>query len=240
MRIELFFPYKKKINYMKNKEIRLFQKKLLQWINSKDSKNESNYRNFPWRQTDDHYKLLITEILLQKTNSEKVAELYPIFFKNFPSIKDINNARKEELIKILSSLGLQNEKAKRLKIISEELINNYNGIIPSDKISLLKLKGVGNYIANAVLCFAFNKKFEIVDTNIVRVYQRIFNLKSAKSRPRTDKKIWEFAKFMLPDKYYRLFNYALLDFGAQICKAKNPDCNICFFNIYCQYFSKFK
>ena len=218
---------------MKNKEIGLFQKKLLQWINSKDSNNESNYRNFPWRQTDDHYKLLITEILLQKTNSEKVAELYPIFFNNFPSIEDINNAKKEELIDILSSLGLQNEKAERLKMIGEELIKNHKGIIPSDKISLLKLKGVGDYIANAVLCFGFNKKFEIVDTNIVRVYQRIFNLKSAKSRPRTDKKVWEFAKFMLPDKNYQLYNFALLDFGAKICTARQPRCLECFFNKRC-------
>ncbi len=221
------------INFMKNSEIRLFQKKLLNWINSKDSKNKSNYRNFPWRQTDDHYKLLITEILLQKTNSEKVAELYPIFFKKFPSIRDVNNAKKEELIDILSSLGLQNEKAERLKIICEDLIKNHKGIIPTDKISLLKLKGVGDYIANAVLCFAFNKKIEIVDTNIVRVYQRIFNLKSAKSRPRSDKKVWDFANKMLPEENYRMFNYALLDFGAKICRARQPRCLECFFNKKC-------
>ena len=220
---------------MKNKEIGLFQKKLLQWINSKDSKNESNYRNFPWRQTEDHYKLLITEILLQKTNSEKVAELYPIFFKRFPSIRTIKNAKKEELIEILSKLGLQNEKADRLKMIGEEIIKNHKGIIPSDKISLLKLKGVGDYIANAVLCFAFNKKFEILDTNIVRIYQRIFNLKSAKSRPRSDKKVWDFANKMLPEENFRIFNYALLDFGAKICKARNPLCKSCLFQDICLY-----
>jgi len=220
---------------MNNKEIKLFQEKIIQWIKSKDSKNEFNYRNFPWRETDDHYKLLITEILLQKTNSEKVAELFPIFFKTFPSLKHIYNTTKKELVKILSPLGLQNEKAERIKKIAKEIVKNFNGMVPNGKNSLLKLKGVGDYIANAVLCFAFNKKFEIVDTNIVRVYQRIFNLKSDKSRPRTDKKVWVFASKMIPEKDFRIFNYALLDFAAKICKARNPLCKECFFDENCYF-----
>lgn len=221
---------------MNNKKVKLFQEKIIHWIKSKDSGKELNYRNFPWRQTDDNYKLLITEILLQKTNSEKVAGLYPIFFKKYRSIEDIYSTTITKLIRILNPLGLQNEKADRLKNIAEEISKNFGGIVPRDKDSLLNLKGVGDYIANAMLCFGFDKKYEIVDSNIIRIYHRIFNLRSDKSRPRTDKKVWDFANRMLPEKNFRIFNFALLDFAAKICKARNPLCEDCFFYKYCCFY----
>lgn len=215
-----------------------FQHSILNWIKFKKENRFPNYRVFPWRIYKNPYKILITEILLQKTNSNQVSKIWLKFFKKYPTIKSLSNSKTEGLKSFLNPLGLQNEKSDRIKNIAGMICKNNGGIVPNERDLLLELKGVGDYIANAVLCFSFNKKYEIVDTNIIRIYERIFGVKSEKKRARLDKKIWEFAKFMLPDKYYRLYNFALLDFGAQICKARNPDCNICFFNKYCQYFLK--
>ncbi|MBE9592448.1 MAG: hypothetical protein IMF19_03105 [Proteobacteria bacterium] len=99
----------------------------------------------------------------------------------------------------------------------------------------MSLYGVGEYISNAVLCFAFKKRIPIVDTNVLRVYERVFNVKSLKSRPHTDKKMWDFAEKMLPKENYVGYNYALLDFASDICRAKNPFCEICPLKSICVY-----
>lgn len=215
-----------------------FQNGLLKWIQNKNEEGIPNYRNFIWRKSIDPYVILITEILLQKTNAEKVSEIFSIFFNKFPTIKDLYESNIENLIEILKRLGLQNEKSKRIKNLAKKIFLERNGIIPNTKEQLLMINGVGKYMANAVLCFAFNKRYEIVDSNIIRIYQRIFNLKSKSKRPRTDKKVWEFARIILPLDYFKLFNFALLDFGAKICTAKNPKCLICFFKEDCYYFTK--
>ena len=213
-----------------------FQKGLLKWVKEKKNNTFPNYRKFPWRIYKNRYIILITEILLQKTNSNQVSEIWDNFFEKFPSFNEILKAGINDLKNILIPLGLQNEKSHRILEIAKKVLSEHNGYVPSDKKLLTEFKGVGNYIAHAVLCFGFGKKFEIIDTNVIRIYQRIFDLKSTKKRPRSDKKIWEFAHTLLPNKNFRLFNFALLDFGAKICISRNPKCDCCFFNNHCLYF----
>ena len=108
--------------------------------------------------------------------------------------------------------------------------------MPKEKDKLLTLRGVGDYIANAVLCFAFNKDVPIVDANVIRVIERFFSLKSKKVRPRTDKLIWQFAEKLVPKGNAKEYNRAILDFAALVCSAKKPNCLNCPISKKCDYF----
>jgi len=193
--------------------------------------------DYQWRKTSDPYKILISELLLHKTDAKKVEQVYPKFIEKFPTILDLYRADIKEIEKLIKDIGLF-YRAKRMKKIAEQIINQFNGNIPDSKKGLVSLYGVGDYISNAVLCFAFEKRVPIVDTNVIRVYERVFSLKSSKSRPRTDKKIWDFAEKILPLEKFVEYNYALLDFASSICKAKNPRCKMCPINKTCQWQDK--
>lgn len=194
-----------------------------------------NKRNFLWRVTKDPYKILISEFLLQKTDAQKVENLYQKFIGKYPSIYHLYQSKPDEINKLIKSIGLH-YRSQRLKKTAEQIVENFNGSVPDKKEELLSLPGVGEYISNAILCFAFNEKVPIVDTNVLRVYERFFNIKSFKSRARTDKEIWKFAESILPEKGYIEYNYALLDFASIVCKAKKPICDNCTLNNICAFY----
>jgi len=101
----------------------------------------------------------------------------------------------------------------------------------------LKLPGVGDYIANAVLCFAFNNKIAIIDANVGRIMKRIFSF-PVKNAPSRDKKLAERMQFLMPDKHFKELNYAILDMAALICIPRSPKCEECPLTIICDYFMK--
>jgi len=206
------------------------QRRLLSWW-------KNNPSNFPWRKSQDPYKILVSEILLHKTDSRKVENVYPLFINKFPTIHDLNNSEIKEIEYFIKNIGLL-YRVKRMKKIAEQIVTKHNGKVPSKREELQELYGVGNYISNAVLCFAYNKRVSIVDTNIIRIYERVFGIKSLKSRPRNDKEIWNFAEKMLPEDNYKEFNYALLDFASEICKSKNPKCSVCIMDDICKFRKK--
>ena len=210
-----------------NQKILGFQKKILRFA-------QNNLKNYPWRDTADSYNILISELLLQKTDSKKVEKLYPKFIEKFPTVYHLYQAEPEEIDNLIKEIGLF-YRGQRLKKIGAQVVNQFKENIPDNKDDLISLYGVGEYISNAVLCFAFKKRIPIVDTNVLRVYKRVFNVKSQKSRPRTDKEIWDFAEKMLPKENYVEYNYALLDFASDICRAKNPLCEICPIKSICVY-----
>jgi len=213
----------------KNNQLKeIFQKKILNWF-------EINNRNFLWRKSNNPYEIIIAEIMLQKTNAEKVVLTYPIFLKRYPNLHTLLIADNEELKDLLKYLGLQNQKALILKELANKVLNNYDGKIPSTKEELLSIKGIGDYIANAILCFAFNIRVPIIDGNVIRILERLFDIKSRKKNPRTDKEIWKQMEKLLPIENYRDFNYALLDFASLICKFYNPLCEDCFMIEFCNY-----
>jgi len=206
------------------------QKILLNWA-------KNNLRKYEWRTTSDPYKILISELLLQKTDAKKVEQVYPKFVECFPTVLDLHRANIKEVEELIRDIGLF-YRAQRIKKIAEQIKNEFSGKIPDSKNELISLHGVGDYISNAVLCFAFEERVPIVDTNVIRVYERVFNLKSSKSRPRTDKKIWDFAEKILPLEKFVEYNYALLDFASSICRAKNPRCKMCPVNKTCRWQDK--
>lgn len=209
-------------------KIRAYQKMLLAWF-------DEHKRNFPWRETNNPYYILISELLLQKTNSRAVGNVFQRFIKEFPTPSCVNAKNRETVYEIISPLGLF-YRTERILNICQSIENEFNGKIPNTLTELMALKGVGRYAASAVLCFGFSKRTAILDQNVIRILSRLFAINSAKSRPRDDNDLWQAAIHLVPEKNYKKYNYALLDFSAKVCRT-TPLCNICPFIKFCHFYS---
>ncbi len=192
---------------------------------------KKNKRQFPWRETNDPWKILIIETLAQQTQLERANQYYEKFLTRFPTPRSMSNSSLKVILKMWSGLGYNN-RAKRLYEASKILEKRgFNQIYPDFEI----LPGVGPYTKNAILSFAYGKKVLAVDTNIERVIQRYFGLEDTKDFFK------ENSKHLLIKVDSRDLNQAFMDFGSSICKKLKPKCNNCPIEKNCQkYFSKNK
>lgn len=194
-------------------------------------------RHFPWREEEiSPFTILLTELLLTQTRASDVIRVWQDFAINYSSPQSIINAPDDVLLSKLKTLGFSSIKLKALKLASAFILEHYEGQVPNDLASLLKIPHVGDYAARAVLCFAFGRRVEIVDTNVLRLFSRYFGLqfnRDARRAPRA----WEIAREMLPreKKKAKPHNYGILDFTANICKPGKPRCEICPLNQSCEY-----
>lgn len=204
-----------------------FVKLILDWF-------KNNKREFSWRTLNlTPFQVLVAEIMLQKTNASQVENIFPRFIEIYPNPENIANISEDDLANLLQPLGLFNRRARDIKKTAEIILDLGN--VPSEKNDLLNLPGVGDYIANAVLCFAFNKKMPIIDTNVGRVMKRVFSF-PVKSAPSRDKKLAERMEGLIPDRYFKEFNYAILDMAALICIPRKPRCEECLLTAICEYY----
>ncbi|MGC9517481.1 MAG: hypothetical protein ACP5C3_07280 [Methanomicrobiales archaeon] len=197
---------------------------------------ENNRKDLPWRRTKNPYFLLVTEILLRKTTSKQVDNIYHKFFQKYPSVYDLRSADQKELENILFTLGMEKKRSKELLKISEIIVEDFKGIIPHKYEDLIKLPGVGRYTANGVICQAYKNDKAMVDTNVIRVVVRYFNFKSSKKRLRDDVNIWAFMESMIPLNKCKEFNLGLIDFASSVCTSKKPKCSKCDLNEFCSFF----
>lgn len=207
-----------------------FSTAMLEWY-------EKHGRHYLWRLQKDPYKILVAEIMLQQTNADKVEPVYTEFINKFPDPKALAQSDMQDLKEELKPLGLEYRVA-RLKNMAQKLVMEHNGKAPSTEEGLKALPGVGQYIANAVLCFAYSERIALVDVNVIRLYSRVFGIKSRTKRPRDDKEVWVFATKMLPEVNFREYNFALIDFSAQICTLKRTNCVECPVTDICLYYTK--
>src|SRR2546421_8558002 len=155
-------------------------------------------RNLPWRSTQDAYAILVSEIMLQQTQVDRVLPKYQQFLAAFPTLADLAAAPTADVISVWVPLGY-NMRAVRLQSIARQVIAEYGGRIPDTIDDLLKLKGIGRYTAGAIACFAYHKQVATVDTNIYRVLHRIF-LGLEYPEPRAnDAQMLTLAEQVLPD-----------------------------------------
>lgn len=201
----------------------LFSRRLLEWFSS-------NARSFPWRRETDPYRILVAEKLLQQTTYGHVMKVYDVFFEKFPNIQNLAQAEVSDIEDTIRRLGFQRQRAKQFKKIGSAILSEHGGKIPSSKEDLLKLSGIGNYVANAVLCFAFNKDEPIVDMNVRRVVGRYFGWSGI-----DDREIESRLRKLIPKGEAKNFNWGIIDFSALICSRK-PKCRKCFLSDPCSYF----
>jgi len=205
-----------------------FVRTLLTWA-------KDNTRDFPWRRTRDAYKILIAEIMLQRTKAEQVVPVYERFVEKYPNAHSLSKASVSEIRGEILSLGLE-KRAQGLKKLAEQIVEEHKGEIPNSKDELVKLHGVGNYIANALLCHAFGVDVPTVDANFARLLVRVFSLKP-KPPAQKDRRIWAFAQSLMPlvKGRARTLNLAILDFVSKICSPQKPSCRMCPLNFICDY-----
>src|SRR5437764_1899000 len=192
---------------------------LLQWY-------AAEHRDLPWRSTHDPYAILVSEMMLQQTQVQRVLPKYEQFLAEFPTLADLAAAPTADVISAWVPLGY-NMRAVRLQSIARQVMNEYDESIPDTIEELLTLKGIGRYTAGAIACFAFKKQVAMVDTNIHRVLHRIFlSLDLSEPRLTNDQRL-TFAEQVLPDDKAYDWNQALMDLGATTCTSANPQCSRC-------------
>lgn len=205
------------------------QQQLLTWY-------AREQRDLPWRQTSDPYAILVSEIMLQQTQVDRVLPKYQYFLERFPTLGDLAAAPTADVISAWVPLGY-NRRAVSLQGIARQVVAEYDGRIPDTIDELLKLKGIGRYTAGAVACFAYRKQVATVDTNICRGLHRIF-LGVEHPTPRAnDAQIWLLAERVLPTNQAYNWNQALMDLGATICTSNNPQCSGCPLQESCQAYA---
>ncbi|MEM2233265.1 MAG: A/G-specific adenine glycosylase [Nitrososphaerota archaeon] len=197
---------------------------------------EKHGRSYPWRRTRDPYRVLIAEMMLQRTRSDQVASTYERFLERFPDPRALAGSEPAEVERLLHSLGLQ-WRARKVWEMGRALVERFNGVVPDSYEKLLSLPGVGPYVAAAVLCFAYGRSIPVIDANVCRVVSRLFGLRPAGEARRDGKiigRIYELHAHVPPDKC-RQYTWGILDLGAAICRPKKPLCARCPLNHVCRY-----
>lgn len=186
---------------------------------------QNGRHDLPWRQTDDAYKIYVSEIMLQQTQVKTVLErFYFPFLKRFPTLKSVADAPLDDVLKAWEGLGYYT-RAKNLHHTAQTT----QGILPSSPEELGGLKGIGKSTAHAVCVFAYRQALPILDANVKRVLCRYFALKD-----KDEKVLWEKAWKLLDTKHPFEYNQAMMDIGAFVCTPKNPTCKNCPLVVKCQ------
>ncbi len=196
-----------------------FRRRLLDWYGR-------HGRDLPWRQTADPYHILVSEIMLQQTQVDRVLPKYHEWLGKYPSLDALAAAPEADVTRTWYPLGY-NIRPRRLQAIAREAVTTYGGQLPSDEATLLSFKGIGAYTAGAIRSFAFRERAAILDTNVARVLFRIFVGKGDPKSHAMKRRLWDVSHAVLPHRRVFDFNQALMDFGATVCAARNPLCESC-------------
>ncbi|MEO0852977.1 MAG: helix-hairpin-helix domain-containing protein [Cyanobacteria bacterium J06648_11] len=205
--LELSFPAER---------VTWFQQTLLDW-------SCDHFREFPWRETRDPYRIFLAETLLQKTNAAKVLPIYLQAIARFPTLEALAEAPLDELADLLQPLGLQ-FRAERLWQAARLLAGDRE--IFSDEVRLLQLPGVGPYTARAVLANAFELPRAVLDANVARIMERFWGVRGGRVKSR-DPLLWATAEYVAPKTGTSRWNLTMIDFGAIVCRARQPRCQDC-------------
>ncbi len=196
-----------------------FRRKLLTWY-------RANGRDLPWRRTGDPYHILVSEMMLQQTQVDRVLPKYLEWLERYPSLTALASAPDKEVDAAWRPLGY-NIRPRRLHTIARESVARYGGELPSDEETLLSFKGIGAYTAGAIRSFAFGQRAAILDTNVARVLFRVFVGRGDVKAHAMRKHLWAISETLVPHKHVFDFNQALMDLGAIVCVARKPKCAEC-------------
>jgi A/G-specific adenine glycosylase len=207
-------------------ERRRFRRHLLDWY-------RAHGRELPWRRTDDPYHILVSEIMLQQTQVDRVLPKYHEWLEKYPTFSALADAPPDEVLRAWRPLGY-NVRPYRLQSIAREAVSRHGGRLPSDEATLLSFKGIGQYTAGAIRSFAFRERAAILDTNVARVIYRVFVGDGDIKGHAMKKRLWATSEALVPRKDVFDFNQALMDFGATQCPARKPRCLVCPMKRYCR------
>ena len=208
-----------------------FTQLLLNW-------NEyENHRPMPWKGEKDPYKIWLSEVILQQTRVEQGWAYYEKFLKNFPSIFQLAAAKDEKVFKLWEGLGYYN-RCKNLLFTARYIVKEFKGKFPISYEGLLLLKGVGPYTASAIASFAYNLPHAVVDGNVFRVFSRFYGIATAIDTKEGVEIFNKIAAENLSTTQAGIYNQALMDFGATVCKPTAAQCPSCVMRKKCMAFTQ--
>jgi len=200
-------------------KIRLFASRLLAWY-------EQHGRDFPWRQEcESIYRLVVTEVLVQRTKAETVSVFYGAFFNQYPDWSSLASASLKEVEETLKPIGLWRQRAPRLIELARAVIER-GGILPKTRDELQEMPAIGQYVASAALLFQGVEDAPLLDAGMARVLERYFGPRYL-SDIRYDPYLQQLAADVVGHEKAIQLNWAILDLAALVCKDKNPSCEQC-------------
>ncbi len=209
--------------------IPLFQQALYRWY-------EANKRILPWRETQDPYKIWISEIILQQTRVAQGLDYYLRFIDRFPTVQDLAAAFEDEVLLLWQGLGYYSRARnlhKAAKMIGSRGVEGRGVGFPDSFEELRQLPGVGDYTAGAIASFAYNLPYPAMDGNVYRVLARLFDDDTVFDTNQGKKHFHILDETLLDKEQPRLFNSAIMEFGALYCTPQNPDCEHCELRRFC-------
>jgi len=208
----------------------LFKQNLIQWF-----RNEQ--RILPWRENQDPYRVWVSEIMLQQTRVDTVIPYFNNFLMKFPTLEALAEADEQEVLKAWEGLGYYS-RARNLQNAVKEVVEEYQGVVPSEPEEIAKLKGVGPYTKGAILSIAYDKPIPAVDGNVMRVLSRILHVEEDIAKPSTKKLFEELITELISHEDPSSFNQGLMELGALVCTTKNPSCLLCPIQEQCRAFEQ--
>lgn len=194
-----------------------------------------NKRDLPWRNTTDAYIIWLSEIILQQTRVEQGLPYFNRFATRYPTVNHFAAAPEDDILKLWQGLGYYSRGRNMLKT-AQVIQQQYNGQFPTAYTELIKLKGIGEYTAAAISSFSANEARAVVDGNVYRVLARYFGIDEPINSPKGKKLFQQLADEALDRSRPAVHNQAMMEFGAMLCKPKNPACGICPVRLGCTVF----
>ena len=192
---------------------------------------KKNQRLLPWRSNYAPYEIWISEVILQQTQMERGISYFTRWMTRFPSVADVASASDEEIMRYWEGLGYY-RRAKMLHKAAKVIVQEHHGRIPSTREELLSLPGLGEYTAAAILGIAYEQDIATIDANVERVFSRLLDIDTPVKKSPAASLIRREAQKMLPHGNARIYNQALMELGALVCK-KRPLCSNCPISAWC-------
>ncbi len=184
-------------------------------------------RDLPWRYTYNPYHIWISEIMLQQTQMERGVAYFNRWIERFPDVHTVAAADEQEILRYWQGLGYY-ARARNIHRAAKEMVEHFAGCVPDDYQTLLGLPGIGAYTAAAIASIAGNHDIAVVDTNVCRVYARLFDIAGNIKKGEGLARVQQIAADILPKGRARHYNQAIMDFGGLLCLPRNPQCGACF------------
>ena len=197
----------------------MLRQRLIRWYHK-------NQRQLPWRQTSDPFCIWVSEVMLQQTQVKTVVPYYLKFLDRFPDIASLAKADLQDVLKTWEGLGYY-ARARNLQRAAKIVLERYGGRVPAERQAFRTLPGVGPYIASAVLSIAYGLPYAVVDGNVKRVLSRLFLIDLPVNKTTTIKTFEQIAAKLLHTRRPGIFNQAIMELGAVVCRPLNPACDTC-------------
>lgn len=212
---------------MKNSELLYYQ--LYTWF-------EHNQRVLPWRETEDAYQIWVSEIILQQTRVEQGLPYFMRFVERFPTLLSLADANEDEVLRYWQGLGYYS-RARNMYKAAQQLVSKGQTTFPQTFEDIRALPGIGDYTAGAISAFAYNQPYPALDGNVYRVLARLTDCEIPFDTSAGKRHFHQVANELLDRSNPRLFDSALMEFGALYCVPAAPDCNACPLRTWCQAYA---